>query len=262
MTLALLLWAAMVLPRPGTPKAVEVSAGDWNLPVDFTAADAPARAVWDFLVPLATQGRETAPLTVPRGVSFDFRCDDLSQFSGFNFFLVAADGRNYCAKFGPERAGDWEQIELRRNDFIPQPSLAAWQKGFKSFTVAAWRNGTGRTALGFRNVAAARPLPLLPPVSAEVVDSCLAQMPPPAADELSLVSIHDADAVTDWLATIASVKRWGFLRLQLQPTFVKRPSACVWAAQTEGPGVLQVSCAVKHYRALYDRRIEGRRLLC
>lgn len=208
--LALILSAAMVLPRSGTPKAVEVSAGAWDLPVDFTAADAPARAVWDFLVPLTTQGHETAPLTVPRGVGFDFRCDGLAQFSGFNFFLVAADGQSFCAKFGPERVGDWERIELRRNDFIPQPSLAAWRKGFKSFTVAAWRNGTGRTALGIRNVDAARPLPLPPPVPAEVVDRCLARMTPPAADELSLVSIHDADAVTDWPATIASVKRWGF----------------------------------------------------
>jgi len=80
------LACSMVMPRAGTANAVETAQQTWKLPVGFSRVDAPTRAVWDFLVPVKTQSAKGTP-----GVGFDFRCDDLALFSGFNFFLNAAD---------------------------------------------------------------------------------------------------------------------------------------------------------------------------
>ena len=104
-------WQALATPEGVTR---HVRARDGNCPAGVGVPGAvilpcpfsqmrPERACWDFDLP--------CDLSSAEGVSFDFWCGDVTQFTGFSIYFKCGEGWRYT-EFSPHREGQWHRVTI------------------------------------------------------------------------------------------------------------------------------------------------------
>ncbi len=125
------------------PPAKFRTPGEVELLVDFSLDSPPGRASWDIVLPFHLAGEE--------GIQFDFRCDDLSQFTGFSCYLRSGGGW-YHSTFAPLSDAGWFRAEIYKERCSREGVCAGW-RDISTIRIAGWRAGTGKTRCMIRNLA-------------------------------------------------------------------------------------------------------------
>lgn len=114
--------------------------GEYLIPADFRGEVPPLRVMRD--IPFACD------LSEADGLSFDFRADDLSEFSSFSFHFGWGSNTWCSASFYPTVEGRWTRMTVRR----PDDASRDWSK-VTGFRLSGWRGGTNATTLAVRGIA-------------------------------------------------------------------------------------------------------------
>jgi len=133
---------ALVRAEAGRPAVSCTAAGTVDLPVDFTGDAPPARANWDVKI--------TCDLRAAAGVQFDFLCEDLALFTGFNCYFHAGKGW-YVGTFAPLADGRWFRVRVRRLQCGQEGACAGWGQ-VDTIRLSGWRAGTGKTRCRIRDL--------------------------------------------------------------------------------------------------------------
>ena len=143
----------------GTCAASEV--GEYLIPAGFRGEVPPLRVMRD--IPFACD------LSEADGLSFDFRADDLSEFSSFSFHFGWESNTWRSASFYPTVEGRWTRMTVRR----PDDASRDWSK-VTGFRLSGWRGGTNATTLAVRGIAVERHRAVEKPADAEYKAACAA----------------------------------------------------------------------------------------
>ena len=120
------------------------AAREYRIEADFRGDDPPRRAMRDIPFP--------CDLTDADGLAFDFRVEDLSEFSYFSFHFNCAGEWVGSSGLVPEVEREWRRFVVRKpND---KSVRADWSK-VKAFRISGWRGGTNRTVMAVKDIAIA-----------------------------------------------------------------------------------------------------------
>lgn len=183
-----------------------------RIAADFRGENPPLRANRD--IPFACD------LSEADGLAFDFRADDLSQFSYFTFYFWFADGSYLARGLYPTQEGTWTRMTVRR----PADDGGKDWRNLRGFRLSGWRGGTNDTFLGVRNIAvlpkgSRAPLSEIARAAQAAVVSnenaaALARLAtmPPRANERRFVWAHDPCGLKGrtWEQSIRFLRDYGF----------------------------------------------------
>ena len=133
-------------PRDGSASVRLLAPGAFELPCEFSRIRSD-RACWDVALP-TDLGKES-------GVSFDFWCGDVTQFTGFTFYFKSGKGW-YATAFSPLEERKWHRVTVRKDRTRSEGDAAGW-KDVSGLRICGWRGGTNDTQLAIANISFADP---------------------------------------------------------------------------------------------------------
>lgn len=117
-------------------------AEEYRIPADFRGDTPPRRANRDIAFP--------CDLTRAEGLSFDFKAEDLSEFSSFSFYFDFGGGVWCGAAFHPVVENEWVQMTVKRPE--DKDGKFDWSK-VRGFRLSGWCGGTNSTFLAVKDIA-------------------------------------------------------------------------------------------------------------
>lgn len=139
--------AAHVQARDGSAAPQLLPRGGIELPCDFSRIRAD-RACWDLQLPMN--------LANAHGVTFDFWCGDVTQFSGFSIYFKSGDGW-YHTEFSPLAEGRWHRVTIPRSRAKNKDGRPGGWDAVSTVRIAGWRGGTNDTQLALANFGVSSP---------------------------------------------------------------------------------------------------------
>ena len=169
------------IPLPENTKAWLEAPGKFAMEADLSTPKL-WRAGWDFRLPM--------DLRRQIGVTFDFYCSDVSQFTGFNIYFRSGAGW-YSASFSPSENAKWHRVTVKKSAFAKtEGKVAGWGK-ISAMRIGCWSGGKSKVRFGLANLSY---IDYSGPVVGVVrADSCVAD-PKFKAEHDSLASFAAATA--------------------------------------------------------------------
>lgn len=134
--------ALHVHPGGSTAPARFVSAGELELPVNFTTVDG-ERVFWDIDI--------ACDLKRADGIEFDFYCSDSSPITGYSIYLKSGSGW-YTGSFAPEKEGVSHRIYVDKSAmYKTEGSPRGWSK-ITGIRFGVWRGASRDSWLRVANL--------------------------------------------------------------------------------------------------------------
>ena len=86
------------------------------------------------------------------GISFDFYCSDVLQFTGFNIYLRSGKGW-HIASFSPIESGKWHRLTVMKSEFNKTEGVTdGWGK-ISAMRISGWAGGKSKVDFGIENLS-------------------------------------------------------------------------------------------------------------
>ena len=131
-----------VKPHSGNERARLESSGRFLMDADLSSLEKGGRASWDFILNMDLRRQV--------GISFDFYCSDVLQFTGFNIYLRCGKGWR-IASFSPAESGKWHRLTVMKSEFNKVEGIAdGWGK-INTMRISGWAGGKAKVKFGIAN---------------------------------------------------------------------------------------------------------------
>ena len=133
-----------VKPHSGNERARLESSGRFLMDADLSSLEKGGRASWDFILNMDLRRQV--------GISFDFYCSDVLQFTGFNIYLRCGKGWR-IASFSPAESGKWHRLTVMKSEFNKVEGVAdGWGK-INTMRISGWAGGKSKVKFGIANLS-------------------------------------------------------------------------------------------------------------